>query len=124
MIHLDTNLLIAAIDSVHPHHALAVRALRSGQPVAADSVAWTEFCSKPVPAARIQALRILLNARILPYAEAEAELAGRLFQLPGTTRAQRLDTMIAASAILAGAALATASAADYAPFVPHGLKLF
>jgi predicted nucleic acid-binding protein len=35
----------------------------------------------------------------------------------------RLDTMIAASAILAGAELATTNRDDFAAFVPHGLKL-
>lgn len=123
MIHLDTNLLIAAIDAAHVHHAQAGNALSTGRPAAADAVAWTEFLSKPVPPARIQALSMMLGSRILPFGQAEAELAARLFQLPAVRRAQRLDSMIAATAILAGAELATVNTADYAAFIPHGLKL-
>jgi predicted nucleic acid-binding protein len=123
MIHLDTNLLIAAIDAAHAHHAQASHALSTGRPAATDAVAWTEFLSKPVPPARVQALSVMLGSRILPYTQAEAALAAQLFQLPGVKRAQRLDSMIAATAILAGAELATVNTADFTPFVPHGLKL-
>ncbi len=123
MIHLDTNLLIAAIDAAHPHHIHARFALCTGTPPAAASVAWTEFLSKPVPPVRLSALSAMLGARILPFAKAEAELAARLFQIAGVKRAQRLDTMIAATAILAGAELATANTTDFALFLPHGLKL-
>ena len=123
MIHLDTNLLIAAIDAAHLHHAQASHALSTGRPAATDAVAWTEFRSKPVPAARVQALTLMLGSRILPYSQTVAELAGQLFQIPGIKRSQRLDTMIAACAIHAGAELATVNPADFAPFVPHGLRL-
>ena len=46
-------------------------------------------------------------------------LAGQLYHLTGSKRRTRLDTMIAASAILAGTELATVNAADFAPFVPY-----
>ena len=123
MIHLDTNLLIAAIDAAHPHHAEARLALCSGKPPAAASVAWTEFLSKPIPPVRLNALSAMLGARILPFAKAEAELAAQLFQIVGVKRAQRLDTMIAATAILAGAELATVNTTDFVLFIPYGLKL-
>jgi len=123
MVHLDANLLIAAIDAAHVHHPLASHALSTGQPAAADAVAWTEFLSKPIPAARVRALTVMLGGRIVHYTQADAELAAQLFRFPGVRRAQRLDTMIAAKAILAGADLATANAEDFAPFVSLGLKL-
>lgn len=123
MIHLDTNLLIAAIDLAHPGHARARQALARGEPLAAGAVAWTEFLSKPVPTSHRHALMAMLGGRILPFAQAEAEVAAQLFQLPGVKRAQRLDTMIAATAILAGAELATSNLADFEPFVPLGLRL-
>ena len=123
MIHLDTNLLIAAIDASHPHYAQARTALSTGQPASASSVAWTEFRSRPVPSVRVHALCMLLGSRIVPFAQVEAELAAQLFQIPGVNRSQRLDTMIAATAILAGAELATVNTGDFTAFVPHGLKL-
>ncbi len=68
-------------------------------------------------------LTALLGSRILPFTKADAEFAGQLFQAPGVKRAQRLDTMIAATAILEGAELATVNVSDFAPFIPFGLKL-
>ncbi len=47
----------------------------------------------------------------------------KLFHLTGSKRRTRLDTMIAATAILSGAELATTNPADFEPFVPHGLNL-
>ncbi len=123
MIHFDTNLLIAAIDAAHPHYHPARAPFASGKPVSASAVAWTELLSKSVPALRLQALTALLGSRILPFTKADAEFAGQLFQAPGVKRAQRLDTMIAATAILGGAELATVNVSDFAPFIPFGLKL-
>jgi predicted nucleic acid-binding protein len=123
MIHLDTNLLIAAIDAAHPHHRHARDALSTLKPAAAASVAWTEFRSKPIPQVRLNALTAMLGARVIPFAKSEAELAAQLCQIAGVKRVQRMDTMIAATAILSGAELATVNTADFAPFVPYGLKL-
>jgi predicted nucleic acid-binding protein len=41
----------------------------------------------------------------------------------GSKRRTRLDAMIAATAITAGAELATVNADDFEGFVPHGLRL-
>ena len=123
MIHLDTNLLIAAIDAAHPHHLQAREALSTSKPAAAASVAWTEFLSKPIPPVRLSAITAMLGARVIPFAKPEAELAAQLFQIAGVKRAQRMDTMIAATAILSGAELATVNTQDFALFVPYGLKL-
>ena len=123
MIHLDTNLLIAAIDASHPHYLQARAALSTSKPAAAASVAWTEFLSKPIPQERLSALTVMLGNRVIPSEKQEAELAAHLFQIPGVKRAQRMDTMIAATAILSGAELATVNIQDFALFVPCGLKV-
>ncbi len=68
-------------------------------------------------------MRQILQGGIRPFDEAAAVLAGQLFFQTGSKRRNRLDTMIAATAILAGAELATVNPEDFAPFVPHGLKL-
>jgi predicted nucleic acid-binding protein len=65
----------------------------------------------------------MLHGGVIPFDEAAAVLAVRLFCQTGNRRRNRLDTMIAASAILAGAELATMNPADFEPFAPHGLKL-
>ncbi len=60
MIHLDTNLLFAAIDASRPHHRHARDALSTSKPAAASSVAWTEYLSKPIPRIRLNTPRACL----------------------------------------------------------------
>ena len=123
MIHLDTNLLIGAGDTADQHHLTARRVLEGAGPFACSSVAWTEFNSKPLPLILNDATRGLLTGGIIPFDEATAVLAGELYHLTGSKRRTRLDTMIAATAILAGAQLATVDPDDFQAFLPHGLKL-
>lgn len=123
MIHLDTNLLIGVSDASNAHHAQARRLLALPGPFAASAVAWTEYQSRPLTTALSMGVRHMLQGGIFPFDESAAVLAGQLLHLTKAKRAQRLDTMIAASAILAGAELATVNPADFTPFVPHGLKL-
>lgn len=124
MIHLDTNLLIAASDPTDPHTAAAHRIQAEAVPLATSACAWTEFHSKPVDPTTEKLLRRVLAGGILPFDESAAALAGKLFFLTGSQRRTRLDSMIAATAILVGAELATVNPEDFQPFVPHGLKLF
>ncbi len=123
MIHLDTNLLIAASDRDDPHVPAFQRVLSMKRTLLASSCAWTEFLSRPLDAQTERLLRQILRGGILPFDEATAALAGHLFYQTGSKRRNRLDTMIAATAILAGADLATVNPDDFAAFVPHGLKL-
>jgi len=82
-----------------------------------------EAHSRPMDIIHTQALRHILSGGIFPVDESTAALAGALFFQTGSNRRTRLDTMIAASAILAGAELATVNPGDFKPFVPLGLKL-
>lgn len=124
MIHLDTNLLIGAEDTTDPHHFAARRVFAGSGPFGCSSVAWMELESQPGTPALRAAMRGLLNGGIAPFDEAAATLAGNLSHLTGSKRRIRLDTMIAATAILSGAWLATVNREDFSVFVPHGLKLF
>jgi len=124
MIHFDTNLLIALTEGGHIHSPLARAAVATARELGTSAVAWAEFHSKPVSEVDHLALTLVLAGGIAPFATAEAELAGQLYQLPGVSRAQRLDSMIAATAILAGAELATANGEDFEPFVCLGLRLW
>jgi hypothetical protein len=49
--------------------------------------------------------------------------AARLFNAAGRKRTLRIDAMIASTAIVGGAELATNNRTDFNVFVPHGLKL-
>jgi predicted nucleic acid-binding protein len=82
-----------------------------------------EFHSRPVDPTHTRALQRILSGGILPFDESTAALAGQLFFRTGSKRSTRMDTMIAATAIRAGAELATVNPEDFAPFVLHGLKL-
>ena len=123
MIHVDTNLLIASVDPSHEHANLWPRLLGRGDSFAVSAIAWTEFRSYPISYDQLQALDQLLPGGILAYERAHADLAGELFRKTNAKRKNRLDSMIAATAILAGAELATANQMDFEPFVPLGLKL-
>ncbi|MCX6878609.1 MAG: PIN domain-containing protein [Verrucomicrobia bacterium] len=109
MIHLDANLLIALVKQNDAHHPLAARAITGSGPFGCSSVAWMEFRSKPVHPHDQAALEAILAGGIVPFDEATAALAGAIFHLTGAHRRTRLDTMIAATAIHAGAALAKRS---------------
>jgi len=123
MIHLDANLLIALVKPSDVHHAVAAGLVSREMPLGSSSIAWMEFRSKPVHPAEKAALQALLSAGVHPFDEACADLAGKLYHLTGSKRRTRLDSMIAASVILAGAELATVNSGDFTSFVPHGLKL-
>lgn len=123
MIHLDTNVLIALADAADPHRATAL-SLMAGRPLAAvSSLAWWEFECGPVSLEGALLVRRLLTAGIVPFSDAHSHEAARLFNAVGRARRFKFDCLIAATAILAGAELATVNPDDFQPFVPHGLKL-
>jgi predicted nucleic acid-binding protein len=68
-------------------------------------------------------VRAFLGGGILPFGEAEAVETSRLFNAAGRPRRLRVDAMIAATAIAAGAELATGNREDFRPFEGHGLIL-
>ena len=123
MIHLDSNLLIALTDAADPHRPAALRLMQTFPHAAISSLAWWEFECGPVSPEGLALVRIMLPGGIIPLGPAEATEAARLFNAVGRARRFKFDSLIAASAILAGVALATVNPADFEPFVPHGLKL-
>jgi predicted nucleic acid-binding protein len=123
MIHVDTNLLIASIDPSHEHARVWTRLVMVDEPIAASAVAWTEFRSYSISSNQLLAVEQLLLGGIVAYERAHADLAGELFRKTKTKRKNRLDSMIAATAILAGAKLATLDQRDFQPLVSLGLEL-
>jgi len=122
MIHLDTNILIALPLLARQRHPLAQR-IHKGEAVAVSSLAWFEYVCGPVPEAEQQLVRAAIGAQILAIDETVAERAAALFNAAGRKRNLRSDSLIAATAILANAELASFNAADFEPFTAHGLKL-
>ena len=122
MIHLDTNVLIALPLLARQRHVLT-RRIGEGEPVATSSLAWFEYVCGPVAESEQRLVRAVIGAHILDVDEAIAERAAALFNHAGRKRSLRTDSLIAATAILAGAELASYNAEDFAPFTAHGLTL-
>jgi predicted nucleic acid-binding protein len=66
---------------------------------------------------------VVLQSRIVPFGQAEAALAAELFNKTGRRRGSRFDCLIAATAMLQQAGLATVSQSDFKAFTSHGLML-
>ena len=123
MIHLDTNYLIGlAVRGSSPAENVD-KWLATGELLAASSLAWTEFLNGPVSMDEIALVESVIDGNLVSFEKPTAVLAARLFNQGGRRRGSRFDCLIAATAILADARLATENKNDFMPFVPFGLKL-
>jgi predicted nucleic acid-binding protein len=91
--------------------------------LAASAIAWTEFLNGPVAPLDVMRVGSVLQSRIVAFGQPEAVLAADLFNKTGRRRGSRFDCLIAATAILAQAELATVNQSDFGVFQPQGLKL-
>lgn len=123
MIHLDTNYLIGLLVRGSSEAAKVDQWLVSGESLAASAIAWSEFLNGPVTASEANQVEVVLQSQIIPFAKAEAALASELFNKTGRRRGSRFDCLIAATAILHQAGLATVNQSDFKAFMAHGLKL-
>jgi predicted nucleic acid-binding protein len=123
MIHLDTNYLIGlAVPGSLPAQNVD-QWLADGESLGASMLAWTEFLNGPVSTNEIALVESVIEANLISFEKPTAVLAAQLFNQGGRRRGSRFDCLIAATAILANAELATENKKDFAPFVPFGLKL-
>jgi predicted nucleic acid-binding protein len=123
MIHLDTNYLV---DLCTPGSAAAAEVrqwLANNEEVATSTIAWSEFVSGPVSQKDINAVEYILSGRLTVFSRDEAIMAGGLFNQTGRKRGSRMDCFIAATAICAGAQLATQNKNDFSIFIHSGLRL-
>lgn len=123
MIHLDTNLLVDLATAGSAGGKLLRKWLTEGRTMGTSSIAWSEFCNGPLSKEQKDAAFSVLGGNIADFTWREAEEAARLFNLGGRRRGSHADCMIAASAISAGASLATVNTADFTRFLIHGLVL-
>jgi predicted nucleic acid-binding protein len=107
MIHLDTNFLIHFLAGRELELKVVEDAELSGELFAVSSVVWTEFLSGPVSANHISRAKALIRNDVVSFGFKEAELAAKVFNDAGRKRYLRADTMIAATAILYSARLAS-----------------
>lgn len=123
MIHLDTNFLVELV-TVGAAGAEKVRNwLTAGREIGASAIAWSEFCNGPLSREQKDAAFAVLAGNIADFSWRDGEEAARLFNLCGRRRGSHADCMIAASALAAGASVATLNQTDFGKFIPHGLRL-
>ncbi len=90
MIHLDTNLLIGALDESDDQHQFARQILAHPGLFFCSAVAWMEFQSRPIPPSLGEIAHGILTGGILPFDTAAAALAGQLFLATSSKRRTRL----------------------------------
>jgi len=115
MIHLDTSFLIHALVPSSPADRRLRGWLRRGDALAISAVAWAEFLCGPIGDLEIESVTGMFR-EITAYTAADSEMTARLFNLGGRRRGSLPDCMIAAVAVRAGAALATANPGDFRRF--------
>lgn len=123
MICLDANFLIGGFIETRSESRQILAWADAGESFCAPAHAWYEFLCGPVNAPQIETMRALLAGGIIPFEEPQAITAAHLFNAVLRKRALRVDAMIAATAIVADASLATNNHDDFEHFVAHGLKL-
>lgn len=122
MICLDTSYLIRALLPGSAEAAEIVKWSRAGETLVTAMPCWFEFLCGPATPIQIAAIRRLLR-EIVPFGEDQAIEAARLLNAVGRRRTLRVDSMIAGTASVAGAHLATANRLDFEPFARYGLAL-
>jgi predicted nucleic acid-binding protein len=123
MVHLDTNYLVGLLVKGSPQALDVDGWLASGESVAASAIVWTEFLNGPVTPLEVSRAEAVLESRIIPFGRPEAATAAELFNKTGRRRGSRFDCLIAATASVAQAEIATANQADFKLFTVHGVKL-
>ena len=121
-IHLDTSFLIHALVPGAEESGRLGGWIEDGQPLVMSTLAWCEFLCGPVDSEGA-ALALRIVRRHAPVGLAEANEGARLFNNTGRRRGSLADCLVAATALTAGAPLATSNPRDFARFEPHGPTL-
>jgi|SRR5579864_9008915 len=120
--HLDTSFLINALVPGTREDRRLRRWIPQGSVIAMSSIGWAEFLCGPVSDVDRQRARKVVGVPLV-LAETEAERAAELFNVGGRRRGSLADCLIAATALKAGASLATSNAEDIRSFEGEGLKV-
>jgi predicted nucleic acid-binding protein len=121
-IHLDTSFLIRALVPASVESESLRSWLQARRSIAISALVWGEFLCGPVDEG-VEELALRVVRTRVPLSADDAASAARLFNETGRRRGTFHDCLIAATAMAAGAVLATADRADFGRFVVHGLEL-
>ena len=122
MIHLDTGFLISALRRGSAEDRRLRGWLAQSEPIGISVVGWTEFLCGPVDAHDVELAARIVDEPVALLAR-DAGTAAELFNLAGRRRGSLNDCMIAATALRAGAAVATTNLVDFRRFEPAGLRV-
>ncbi len=122
MIHLDTSFLIRALAAGSTEDRRLSDWISAGEGIGMSAVAWTEFLCGPLSPSRLRVADAIVGPRV-DFTGVDAVVAARLFNECGRRRGSLPDCMIAASALGAGAQLATADEAGFRRFEAFGVQL-
>jgi predicted nucleic acid-binding protein len=122
MICLDTNYLILGLQKGTSESAKLVKWYQAGEVIITPMPAWYEFLCGPITEQQVTTMRAFLD-EVTPFGEQQAAKAAELFAATGRKRSLKIDIMIAATAMLAGAQLATNNKSDFRSLKKYGLIL-
>ena len=122
MIHLDTSFLIRALARGSREDTRLREWIRANEPLGMSAIAWAEFLGGPADATVLSYASAVVG-RHPPFTEETAATAARLFNGSGRRRGTMMDCMIAATALVEDAAVATSNPDDFSRFVSFGLVL-
>lgn len=122
MICLDNNYLILGVSEGTEESQSLVEWIEAGETLITPMPAWFEFICGPVTEDQKTTMRAFIS-QIVPFAEAQAVEAARLYNATRRRRSLRVDAMIAGTANMAQALLATRNRKDFMPFTNYGLVL-
>jgi predicted nucleic acid-binding protein len=120
---LDTNYLIRMLVKGTPVAAHVSRWILEGESFCTSAICWYEFVTGPVDEQGTGVVMEVLDERIVPFTADYAREAARLYNATERRRRTRIDAMIAATAIVTNAHLATENRDDFTPFEPLGLRI-
>ena len=122
MIHLDTSFLIRALALGSPEDRRLRAWIGEGKTLGMSTVAWAELLCGPLNRSEMELATEIVGRR-QDFTPEHAELAARFFNESGRRRGSLIDCMIAATALVADAPIATANAADFLRFKDFGLTM-
>lgn len=123
MIHLDANVLIRLSVPGSGAAAKVRQWLLAGEALAVSAPAWFEYISGPVTNAEVTRAEAILTAGVVDFEKSDSHQAADLFNVTGRKRSMKLDCMIAATALINNARLATTNVTDFQAFAAHGLTI-
>jgi predicted nucleic acid-binding protein len=123
MILLDTNVLIDLLSENSKILSQVDSWVKANIKLSTSVLCWAEFLTGPVDHNNISLVDYLIEGRIIEFSKSEAECSSDLYNKSGRKRSNRIDTFIAATAIVNNLELATLNTDDFIQFKKYGLSL-